>query len=164
MGMTTAVSIEAHERWMRRALGLADAAAAEGEVPVGAVLVADGEMLGEGYNRPVSTNDATAHAEIVALRSASARAGNYRLPDTTLYVTIEPCTMCVGALVHARIGNLVFGAREPKGGAVFSRAATSAGLNHRFDVLEGVLEVECRERLQSFFAALRRRGGPPCAG
>src|SRR5262249_19688879 len=111
-----------HEDHMRRAIAWAQRAARDGEVPVGAVVVRDGEVLGEGANQPIGSHDPTAHAEIVALRAAAARVGNYRLPGATLYATIEPCTMCAGALVHARIGTLVYGAREPRAGAVVSTA------------------------------------------
>ena len=109
------------ERWMQRALDLADEAAGFGEVPVGAVVVLDGRIVGEGCNRPISLSDPTAHAEIQAIRDAARRLGNYRLPGSALYVTIEPCTMCAGAMVHARIEKLIFGAREPSSGAVVSR-------------------------------------------
>src|SRR6187397_3423747 len=109
-----------HERFMQAALGLAGEAALAGEVPVGAVVVADGEVIGRGFNRPISTHDPTAHAEIVALREAAAASGNYRLTGAALYVTVEPCLMCVGAMVHARIGTLVYGAPEPKAGAIAS--------------------------------------------
>jgi tRNA(adenine34) deaminase len=144
-----------HVKWMRVALELADKAAALDEVPVGAVVVSEGLAVGRGFNRPITTQDPSAHAEIVALREAGATLGNYRLPGTTLYVTVEPCTMCAGALVHARVETLVFGVREPKAGAVLSQDRLQDTLNHRFEVIEGVLEAECRERLQTFFA--RRR-------
>jgi tRNA(adenine34) deaminase len=144
-----------HVKWMRVALELADEAAALDEVPVGAVVVSEGREVGRGFNRPITTQDPSAHAEIVALREAGATLGNYRLPGTTLYVTVEPCTMCAGALVHARVETLVFGVREPKAGAVLSQDRLQDTLNHRFEVIEGVLEAECRERLQTFFA--RRR-------
>lgn len=146
-----------HDEWMRRALALADRAANEGEVPVGAVVVRDGELLGEGWNQVVSTRDPSAHAEIVALRDAAARVGNYRLTGATLYVTVEPCTMCAGALVHARVATLVFGAREPKAGVVCSTCALleEPRFNHRVDWHEGVLAEECGQRLQDFFRARR---------
>lgn len=145
-----------HVAWMRRALALADVAAARGEVPIGAVLVGADDEIAAGSNAPIGLRDPTAHAEILALRSAAARLSNYRLPGTTLYVTVEPCTMCAGALIHARVQTLVFGAREPKGGAIVSRgAATLAGLNHRLHVVEGVLAEECGRRLTDFFAARR---------
>ncbi len=145
---------------MRRALACADRAAQLGEVPVGAVVVRDGVVLGEGANRPISSHDPTAHAEIVALRDAAARIGNYRLASAALYVTIEPCTMCAGALIHARIGTLVFGAREPRAGAIVStvRVLDNAALNHRTEVVEGILAHECSSRLTAFFQARRDVG------
>ena len=142
---------------MLRALGLADRAGAEGEVPVGAVLVKDGEVVGEGWNRPISASDPTAHAEIVALREAARRLANYRLPDTTLYVTLEPCAMCAGAIIHARVARVVFAARDPKGGAagsVFDLLGTDR-LNHRVEVAGGVLAEEAARRLQAFFQTRR---------
>ncbi len=145
------------ERWMRRALELAAAAGAAGEVPVGAVLVRDDQVLAEGSNCPIGTTDPTAHAEIRALRRAAEAAGNYRLPDTTLYVTLEPCPMCAGALVHARVARLVFGAADPLAGAagtVFD-IVRSTELNHRLEVTGRVLEPQCRELLQSFFRSRR---------
>lgn len=145
------------ERWMRLALDAAEQAAAASEVPVGAVLVAGDELLATGCNCPIGSHDPTAHAEVVALRRAAAQAGNYRLPATTLYVTIEPCTMCIGALMHARVERLVFGAREPRAGAVVSAAplATGSWFNHRLEVTEGVLATECAELLTRFFRARR---------
>lgn len=143
---------------MREALALALAAEAAGEVPVGAVVVGpDGARLGEGFNQPVAANDPTAHAEIVALRAAAKAAGNYRLPGATLYVTLEPCVMCAGALVHARIARLVFGGRDLRFGGVRSkfRVADSELLNHRVEVVEGVLGADCVALLESFFQ--RRR-------
>lgn len=142
---------------MQRALVLAGWAEVEGEVPVGAVLVADGAMIAEGWNRPVGTHDATAHAEIEALRSAGRELGNYRLPGTTLYVTLEPCLMCVGALVHARIERLVFGASDPKAGAVVSvaRMLEAPWLNHRVEYEGGVMAEECSALLQEFFSKRR---------
>lgn len=147
------------ERWMREALQLAQQAADVGEVPVGAVLVEDGEIIGAGFNQPIRTCDATAHAEVVTLRSASQFRQNYRLPGTTLYVTLEPCTMCLGALIHARVDRLVFGASEPKAGAVISRARLTEAeyFNHRLAFTPGVLEAECSALLQSFFQS-RRKG------
>jgi tRNA(adenine34) deaminase len=146
-----------HEDWMRYALRLAERAAAEGEVPVGAVLVRDGEAVGEGWNRPIGKADPTAHAEIEALRAAGRRSGNYRLVNTTLYVTLEPCLMCAGALVHARVGRLVFGAPDPKGGAVTStmRAFEAAHLNHTVAWEGGVLAEDCGALLKVFFQARR---------
>lgn len=142
---------------MQRAIALARCAEADGEVPVGAVVVRGGEMLGEGWNRPISGHDPTAHAEIVALRAAAQRAGNYRLPGTTLYVTLEPCLMCTGAMVHARVERLVFGAYDPKRGAAGSQfdAFSSPGLNHRVTVQGGVLAEDCMKLLQDFFRERR---------
>jgi tRNA(adenine34) deaminase len=155
----TSVDVQA----MRRALQLAERAAAEGEVPVGAVVVMDGRIVGQGFNRPIRAQDPTAHAEIVALRSAAAQVGSYRLTGADLYVTIEPCLMCAGALVHARIARLVFGAREPRAGAVASmlRALELPHLNHRVEVVEGVLAEEASALLRAFFAA--RRSPSPAA-
>lgn len=142
---------------MRRALALAARAAAAGEVPVGALLVADGQVVGEGGNCPIGACDPTAHAEIIALRAAARQRGNYRLVDTTLYVTLEPCTMCVGALIHARVARLVFGAREPRAGAVVSRypLLDADCFNHRIAWHEGVLAAECGALLVEFFRARR---------
>jgi tRNA(adenine34) deaminase len=139
--------------WMLRALSLAQEAAAAGEVPVGAVAVAGDRVIGEGCNRPISTHDPTAHAEILALRQAALHQGNYRLPGTTLYVTLEPCTMCLGAMVHARIERLVFAARDPKSGVAGGAAdLTGAGhFNHRFEVTGGVCAEEAAALLQAFF-------------
>jgi tRNA(adenine34) deaminase len=147
-----------HETFMRAALALAREAAARGEVPVGAVVVLDGVVVGEGSNQPIAANDPTAHAEIVALRAAARRLGNYRLTGAELFVTIEPCQMCVGAMVHARIARVVYGAVEPKAGAVESamRAHEHPALNHRMTATGGVLEPECRALMQEFFS--RRRG------
>jgi tRNA(Arg) A34 adenosine deaminase TadA len=143
---------------MREALALAVEGAAAGEVPVGAVVVREGRIIGRGRNGPVGAHDPTAHAEIVALRDAAARAGNYRLPDTILYVTLEPCVMCVGALMHARVQTVVYGATEPKAGAMEStqRAHEHPALNHQVTVVSGVLAAECRDVLQAFFAARRK--------
>jgi tRNA(adenine34) deaminase len=145
------------EHWMRRALALAEAAAQSGEVPVGAVLVRDGAVIGDGWNRPIGAHDPTAHAEIRALRAAAEAAGNYRLPETTLYVTLEPCVMCAGAIVHARVGRLVFGARDPKAGAVESVYDVIARprLNHVVAWRGGVLEDECGTLLRDFFRSRR---------
>ena len=142
---------------MREALALAATAAASGEVPVGAVVVVNGEIVGRGHNAPISGHDPTAHAEIAALRDAARRLGNYRLTGATMYVTIEPCLMCVGALVHARIETLVYGAPEPKAGAVEStqRAHEHPALNHRVMVVSGVLARECGEMVQRFFKERR---------
>jgi tRNA(adenine34) deaminase len=142
-----------HEFLMRAALEEARRAGEAGEVPIGAVVAVGGEIVGRGRNQPIGAVDPTAHAEIVALRDAARRVGNYRLTEATLVVTIEPCLMCVGALVHARVGTLVYGAAEPKSGAVASavRGADLPGLNHRFTVVSGVCEDECRELVQAFF-------------
>ena len=145
------------EVFMREALELAREAARRGEVPVGAVVVADGEIVGRGFNQPISTNDPTAHAEIVALRDAARRLGNYRLTGCTLYVTIEPCQMCVGAMIHARVSKVVYGVREPKAGAIESamRAHEHPSLNHRMAAEGGLLEEECRAAIQAFFEERR---------
>lgn len=145
------------QQWMRRALQLAERGAAMGEVPVGAVVVADGKVIGEGWNKPISSNDPSAHAEIVALREAATHIGNYRLVDATLYVTIEPCTMCAGALVHARLARLVYAATEPKAGVVDSQCQMlkQPYLNHQIDYCGGVLADESRRLMSDFFQ--RRR-------
>lgn len=145
---------------MRDALGLAGAAAQAGEVPVGAVVVVDGVVVGRGFNRPVTSHDPTAHAEVVALRDAAERLSSYRLSGATMYVTVEPCLMCVGALVHARVGTLVYGAPEPKAGAIDStqRAHEHAALNHRMTIVSGVLAMECKTLMQSFFKERRSSG------
>jgi tRNA(adenine34) deaminase len=142
---------------MREALRLAAHAAGLGEVPVGAVVVRDGVIIGRGFNRPIGSVDPTAHAELVALRQAAAYVGNYRLTGSDLYVTIEPCTMCAGALVHARIGRLVFGTREPRAGAIVSTGQVLAAphLNHRVEVFEGVLADEAQRIMQDFFRERR---------
>jgi tRNA(adenine34) deaminase len=145
------------ETFMRMALDLAREAEAAGEVPVGAVAVLDQRVIGRGRNSPISRNDPTAHAEMLALREASAAIGNYRLEGVTLYCTLEPCAMCAGALVTARVSRLVFGARDLRFGAVRSkfRLADSDVLNHRLEIVEGALGAECAELMQRFFA--RRR-------
>ena len=148
---------EADDHWMRCALELAQQAQDQGEVPVGAVLVKDGEVIGEGWNRPIATHDPTAHAEIVALRQAAQRLGNYRLAGTTLYVTLEPCVMCVGAIIHARIARVVFGATDPKSGAaggMFSLLG-SEQFNHRVEITGGVLADACGNLLRNFFQSRR---------
>lgn len=144
--------------WMQQALLLADHAAAEGEVPVGALVVRDDVILGRGYNRPISAHDPTGHAEINALRDAAAREGNYRLPGATLYVTLEPCTMCFGALIHARIARLVYGAAEPRAGVCGSSLALHEAdfYNHRLAVIGGVEADAAGERLRRFFRERRR--------
>ena len=145
--------------FMQRALALAEQARQLGEVPVGALVVLDGQVIGEGFNEPIGTSDPTAHAEIVALRDAGKRTGNYRLTGATVYVTIEPCQMCVGAMIHARIARVVYGTKEPKAGAIESamRAHEHPTLNHRMETTGGVLEAECRELIQEFFR-VRRTG------
>jgi len=147
-----------HEQFMRAALAEAREARRLGEVPVGAVVVLDGRIVGAGCNQPIGMHDPTAHAEILAVREAARAAGNYRLTGAALYVTVEPCLMCVGAMVHARIGTLVFGAPEPKAGAVVStmRAHEHEALNHRIAVVGGVLEDECRREMQEFFRERRK--------
>ena len=146
-----------HEQWMRRALALADRASNEGEVPVGAVVVRDGELLGEGWNQVIAAQDPTAHAEIVALRDAARMVGNYRLPGATLYVTLEPCTMCAGAMVHARVTELVFAAEEPRAGVVCSTCSLldEPWYNHKVSWQGGVLAADSSDRLQAFFRARR---------
>ena len=146
---------------MREAQREAREALAVGEVPVGAVVVLDGRGVGTGFNQPIGRADPTAHAEIVALRVAAREVSNYRLPRATLYVTVEPCVMCVGAIVHARIGPLVYGASEPKAGAVRSamRALDHPALNHRVEVIEGVLDEECGQIMQDFFRDRRASSG-----
>lgn len=146
------------QHFMQLALGLAREAEAAGEVPVGAVIVRDGEVIGRGWNRPIGTHDPTAHAEVVALRDASNRIGNYRLPGSTLYVTLEPCPMCAGAIVHARIDRVVFGASDPRAGAagsVFDLLPSDGRFNHAVGCTGGVLSAESGELLRAFFR-LRR--------
>jgi tRNA(adenine34) deaminase len=142
---------------MRQALALAEQSQAAGEVPVGAVVVLAGEVIGKGSNSPIAANDPTAHAEMLAIREACARIGNYRLEGATLYSTLEPCVMCAGALVAARVATLVFGARDLRFGGVRSkfRLADSDLLNHRLEIVEGVLAAECVRLLQDFFATRR---------
>jgi len=148
-----------HEVWMARAIELARHAEAAGEVPVGAVVVCDGELIGEGYNQPILSHDPSAHAEIIALRDAARHQHNYRLPGSTLYVTIEPCTMCVGAIIHARVETVVFGALEPKAGALVSHLQLHSQYmyNHRPDVIQGVLEESCRALITKFFREKRSK-------
>jgi tRNA(adenine34) deaminase len=144
---------------MEAALAEARHAGDAGEVPIGAVVALDGAIVGRGFNQPISSVDPTAHAEIVAIRAAAGAVGNYRLTGAILCVTIEPCLMCVGALVHARIGTLVYGAAEPRTGAVSStvRGGELPGHNHRFEVVAGVREEECRALIQAFFSERRAR-------
>lgn len=150
-------SLEDHERWMRRALALADRAANEGEVPVGAIVVRDDQLLGEGWNQVIAAQDPTAHAEIVALRDAARAEGNYRLSGATLYVTLEPCTMCAGAMVHARVSELIFAAKEPRAGVVCSTCSLldEPWYNHKVSWQGGVLAQDSSSRLQAFFQARR---------
>jgi tRNA(adenine34) deaminase len=145
------------ERWMGLALDEARRAAEEGEVPVGAVVVMDGRLLGGGHNRPIALQDPTAHAEIIALRAAAREAGNYRLAGATLYVTVEPCLMCCGAALHARVARLVYGAADPKAGAVRSlyRVLEDARLNHQVEVTAGVRAAECGAAISAFFKTRR---------
>lgn len=148
-----------HEKWMQHALHLASKAEACGEVPVGAVLVKDGVIIGEGYNQLITLNDPTAHAEILALRDAASVLKNYRLPETTLYVTLEPCCMCAGAIVHARVKHLVYGANEPKAGVVVSQRHffEQKFLNHQTTYEGGVLQEECSQMMSNFFKQKRQR-------
>jgi tRNA(adenine34) deaminase len=148
--------------YMRRAIELARQAQAAGEVPVGALIVRNGEVIAEGFNRPISTHDPTAHAEMIALRAAAARSDSYRLLGTTLYVTLEPCAMCAGAMVHARVERLVYAAADPRAGAAGSvfNVVQNPALNHRLDVDSGVLGEECGELLRGFFIARRSVTAP----
>jgi tRNA(adenine34) deaminase len=153
-------ALDADERFMRLALALAHNAEAAGEVPVGAVVVKNGAVIGKGWNSPISRNDPTAHAEILALREAAMALNNYRLDGATLYVTMEPCPMCAGALVHARVRRLVFATRDLRFGGVRAkfRIADSDLLNHQVEIVEGVLAPECVQVLQAFFAQRRPCG------
>lgn len=148
-----------HATFMREALSLARSAAAAGEVPVGAVVVRDGVIIGQGFNRPICSHDPTAHAEIAALRAAATALQNYRLPGCTLYVTIEPCTMCFGAAVHARIERIVYGAKEAKSGCIDSNLQLPQQdcFNHQISCIGGVLEQECSALISDFFAQRRRQ-------
>lgn len=147
------------ERFMREALALAAHAAERGEVPVGAVLVVAGEVVGRGFNCPISTHDPSAHAEMVAIRDAAQRLENYRLPDSTLYVTLEPCSMCAGLMIHSRVGRVVYGAREPRAGVVESQARffEQPFLNHYLLAEGGVLADECGAILRDFFQSRRQK-------
>lgn len=147
------------ERWMAYAMMLASQGEALGEVPVGAVIVQGGNVVGEGFNQPISSHDPTAHAEIIALRQAAQQIQNYRLIDSTIYVTLEPCTMCVGALVHARIARLVFGTTETKAGAVVSKSQLldSDHFNHKVDYVGGLMAQQCQHQLSNFFAMRREQ-------
>lgn len=152
-------TLDRDEFLMRVALEQARIARAAGEVPVGAVVVRDGEVIGAGWNRPISTHDPTAHAEVMALREAARRLGNYRLPGCSLYVTLEPCTLCTGAIFHARIARVVYGARDPKTGMAGSVLDLYAEprLNHHAEIVGGVLAEECGALVSAFFAEKRRQ-------
>lgn len=158
-GLVPVIDRSRDREFMREAMSLAEQGAALGEVPVGAVLVLDGQIVGRGFNQPITAHDPSAHAEMVAIREASKATGNYRLPGSTLYVTLEPCSMCAGLLVHARIQRLVYAATEPKSGVVVSRGEffTQDFLNHKVLVEGGVLAQECSAMLSAFFKA-RRKG------
>ncbi|HED34983.1 MAG TPA: tRNA adenosine(34) deaminase TadA [Gammaproteobacteria bacterium] len=145
------------EDWMRYAIALAEKAASEDEVPVGAVIVKDNQLVSEGWNQPIQSHDPSAHAEIMAIRNAGQALSNYRLIDTTLYVTLEPCSMCVGAMIHARVKRIVFGAYDLKTGAAGSalNLVGDAVHNHKIEVVGGVMEDECRQVLQAFFRRKR---------
>jgi tRNA(adenine34) deaminase len=153
---------DADEGFMRAALDQARLARGQGEVPVGAVVVRDGEILSAAHNRPIGAQDPSAHAEMLAIRAAAVRMGNYRLSGTTLYVTLEPCIMCAGAMIQARISRLVYGAADPKSGAVVSlyRLLQDERLNHRVEVTAGILEENCSEILSGFFRG-KRITSPP---
>ena len=155
--------LNSDENWMRYALQLAQQAALQGEVPVGAVLVQDDNILGEGWNQPISLNDPSAHAEMLAMRAAGQVAANYRLPNTTLYVTLEPCCMCAGAMIHARIARVVFGAYDTKTGAAGSlfSVLNDPRHNHQVQISGGVLAEECAELLRTFFRERRLRAKQP---
>ena len=163
-GQTQAIS-ERDAVMMRLAITQAKMAEQAGEVPVGAVLAREDEVLGVGYNQPIGANDPTAHAEIVALRDAARSERNYRLPGTTLYVTLEPCAMCAGALMHARVARLVIGTREPRAGVVRSQLGLldESFFNHRIDIVEGVMREECSDLLKRFFAHRRAEQAGPRA-
>lgn len=156
---SAAVFSDEDAQWMAYALRLAAKGEGIGEVPVGAVIVHDGKNIGEGFNQPITSHDPTAHAEIIALRQAAAHVQNYRLIDSTIYVTLEPCTMCVGALVHARIARLVFGANETKAGAVVSKSQllNNDYFNHRVNYIGGLMAHQCQHQLSHFFAARREQ-------
>ncbi|WP_444439656.1 tRNA adenosine(34) deaminase TadA [Pseudomonas sp. A6] len=158
-GLAPVIDRSRDREFMREAMALAEQGAALGEVPVGAVLVLEGQVIGRGFNQPITAHDPSAHAEMIAIREAAAAAGNYRLPGSTLYVTLEPCSMCAGLLVHARIQRLVYAAAEPKSGVVVSRGEFFAQdfLNHKVLVEGGVLAEECSAMLSAFFKA-RRKG------
>lgn len=160
-GGVTSISDEddiIHQKWMKHALMLAERSRDEGEVPVGALIVKGEELIAEGWNRPIETHDATAHAEIMAIREAGRMLNNYRLPDTRIYVTLEPCTMCAGAIVHARIGQLFFGTADPRTGTAGSAIDLFSQTyhNHQVDVTGGIMQKECGDILRAFFKARRK--------
>jgi len=147
------------QKWMQRAFELAKKAEAHEEVPVGAVIVLNDQIIGEGWNQPISSDDPTAHAEIMALRDAGNKIGNYRLPNATIYVTLEPCTMCAGAIIHARLAKLVYAVDDPKTGAcgsVFNLLQTDK-LNHTVEIEKGVMQEDCRSLIQNFFKQRRKK-------
>lgn len=146
-----------HNKWMEHALKLAERSRQEGEVPVGAVIVKEGELIAEGWNQPIDKHDATAHAEVMAIRAAGSALNNYRLPDTTLYVTLEPCTMCAGAIIHARIANVIYGAPDPRTGSAGSaiNIFTADYHNHQVKVEGGVMQEDCGQILRDFFKERR---------
>jgi len=152
------MSTETDIKWMEKALELARKAEAVGEVPVGAVLVKDNQLIAEGWNQPISSHDATSHAEIMAMREAGKKLNNYRLIDTVMYVTLEPCSMCVGAMIHARVAKVVYAASEPRTGALGGAfdLLKSNEHNHDFDVISGVLAEESKTLLQNFFQSRRK--------
>lgn len=152
------MSIETDIKWMKKALEVAHKAEAAGEVPVGAVLVKDNQLIAEGWNQPITSHDATSHAEIVAMREAGIKLDNYRLIDTIMYVTLEPCSMCVGAMIHARVARVVYGASEPRTGALGGafNLLDANDHNHNFEVISGVLAEESKELLQKFFQSRRQ--------
>ena len=152
------MSTSEDQQWMQHALKLAERSRDEGEVPVGAVIVKDNQLISEGWNQPIADHDATAHAEIMAIRSAGKSLENYRLPDTTLYVTLEPCTMCAGAMIHARIGRVVFGAPDPRTGTAGSAIDLFSQdyHNHQIEVQGGVMREECGQILKDFFKGRRK--------
>ncbi|MFV2003977.1 MAG: tRNA adenosine(34) deaminase TadA [Gammaproteobacteria bacterium] len=147
-----------HDFWMKQALQLAHKAEAAGEVPVGAVLVKDNQLIAEGWNQPITSHDATSHAEIMAMREAGKKLNNYRLIDTAMYVTLEPCSMCVGAMIHARVSRVVYGAAEPRTGALGGafNLLDANHHNHLFEVVPGVLAEESKALLQNFFRSRRK--------
>ena len=155
--MNTAAQPDQDEIWMHEALQLAAQAEADGEVPVGALIVKENAIIGKGWNRPIANHDPTAHAEIMALRAAAQHLKNYRLPDTTLYVTLEPCAMCAGAIIHARIKRVVFATHDPRGGAAGSvfDILVNDQLNHRVNTTSGILQAEAANQLKTFFKARR---------